>query len=343
MVTEQDLLAYLLDGLDDAEQRQLERALEESPALRNQLVRLRLVLQPLEADAAEIEPPADLHLRTLRRVAHLRVAEPARKIAPPVTASERLAPRRWWRRADVLVAAGILFVLGMFVPVLILQVRREAGITACADNLRNWHLALKQYQDQHGGFLPIADEDGPLNVAGAAAVKLRDQGYWRDGMRINCPGRARELVVVPPAQSQALALASQAKDDRWCQQLSGCYATPLGYYSGPDGRELRNVHVSLGSDYPVLVDRPARLGETSDAKAGNSPNHGFRGQNVLLQGGEVRFLPGRTLPIGTSMDSDLFRNERGELAPGLHSGDAVLVPSEVRLPPKAVFSQPAPE
>src|SRR6266404_5899947 len=96
-----NLLAYLLDSLDDAEKRELEAELLESPDARRRLALLKQALRPLDADREEIAPPPDLATRTLEKIA--AQVGPELPAAPriPATAS---GAGSWLRRADVLVA-----------------------------------------------------------------------------------------------------------------------------------------------------------------------------------------------------------------------------------------------
>ena len=63
---DEHLVGYLLKALDSDTERQVGDYLRASPEGRTRLELLRQALEPLEADKEEIDPPADLHLRTLR-------------------------------------------------------------------------------------------------------------------------------------------------------------------------------------------------------------------------------------------------------------------------------------
>ena len=69
----EDLLGYLLDALDEEERLQVERALEDDPTLREQLLELQRQIDPLEEELGDYEPPDGLAQITCERVA--RVAE----------------------------------------------------------------------------------------------------------------------------------------------------------------------------------------------------------------------------------------------------------------------------
>src|SRR5437879_4728150 len=140
---EENLIGYLLNSLDDATQQEVEGYLRSHPEAQEQLARLRGALEPLEADRDGPSPPAGLGVRTLARVAEHgwrelsqlpgSVTRNSRDGFPaPATAARELPkapvlpmhrapapPRRWWRRADVLIAAGLLLgVLGLLPPAL---------------------------------------------------------------------------------------------------------------------------------------------------------------------------------------------------------------------------------
>src|SRR5436309_1095223 len=63
------LVAYLLDQLDDHDKADIESRLESDPGLRRQADLLRDALEPLAADREELAVPAGLAVRTIARVA----------------------------------------------------------------------------------------------------------------------------------------------------------------------------------------------------------------------------------------------------------------------------------
>src|SRR5262249_54191995 len=66
---DEDLVGYLLDGLDAKERREVEALLEADPAARARLEALRQALEPLAADREDPLPPRGLAARTLARFA----------------------------------------------------------------------------------------------------------------------------------------------------------------------------------------------------------------------------------------------------------------------------------
>ncbi len=332
-----ELLAYLIDGLDDDESRAIERQLEASPELRQRLVRLREALNPLNVDREWPPASTDLHFTTLRKIAHYRTRQPApaaRELTPAPL--NRWGDRVWspshWRKIDFIVAAGILFVLGLLVPMLLSEIRQKHGIVACQENLRQFYNAFAAYQQSHDGYLPAVADQSPLNVAGAVNVILRENGYWGSDMQVTCPANPRhgDAPLLPPTLDELKERSQLDLNGTWRRQIGGCYAFPLGYWAGQgDLKQRQPLHLSLGSQMPIMADRPPREGEGIQWESMHSPNHAGKGQNVLFMGGHALFLKSRALAVHDGhFDPDIFRNDHRQVAPGLRPYDAVLAPSE---------------
>ncbi|HMP02061.1 MAG TPA: hypothetical protein PKC45_06130 [Gemmatales bacterium] len=344
MASDAEILAYVLRGLDEDEAVRVEGALEQNNAARQRLVGYRRFLQPLEADGEPPPAPANLYIDTLRRVAELRSRRATgvggkRMLEPAPRDRDVAVGRSRWRRADVAVAAIVLFAIGLLLPSAILHLRREQAKVACADNLRRLFPALQDYADRHGGYLPEIPTQEPYNIAGMYAVALRSDGVWRNDAHIHCPSNVAADRSPPPLTAEELRARVQSAegDSKWAQAVGGCYAYNLGYWtpSGPRPVEPVNMAMALPkSCIPVLADRPPRNGESHRPLA-NSPNHGYRGQNVLFLDGSVQFLTVRSL----LQDDDIYLNRKREMAPGLDPTDAVLGLSETRIP----VQRPGPE
>ncbi|MCI0680599.1 MAG: hypothetical protein L0Y71_00730 [Gemmataceae bacterium] len=279
------LLDYLLDRLDEPAKRQVEARLQVDAAARRQLELLRLALAPLAADQ-EMAPPPNLAARTVARVAEHVCRELPRAPAP---LRSEAAGRPWWRRADVLVAASLLVVFaGIGLP-LLLRLRGPSSavvLVECQENLRRFGVALKDYEAVHKQ--PPSIEQAPYNVAGVIVPVLQDAGVLPSGFSVRCPGHG-------PYQPCNLTLAdikamTPAEFSRHAPGLLTSYAFTLGYRDG-DGK-WHAVHRADSSANAVLIfaDSPPPA-----VAAGNSPNHGSRGQNVLFLDGHVQFLTQRTL------------------------------------------------
>src|SRR5262245_25164441 len=113
-LSDDTLVGYLLDALDEGERAQVDAQLQAEPESRWRLEQLQAALEPLAADKATAAPPAGLAVRTLARVAEFSCRELPRA---PVEAARPAASRGWWRRADVLVAACLaIMALGLALP-----------------------------------------------------------------------------------------------------------------------------------------------------------------------------------------------------------------------------------
>src|SRR4051812_15862743 len=130
------LLGYLLETLDPPTRQKVESELQSSPEARARLARIQAALGPLAEDAADLEPPPGLVIDTLARVAEYRCTHPRALSAPPARADAPAWGR--FRRADVVVATLILFVVsGLLAPLLLRQWRYHDRY-ACANNLRKF-------------------------------------------------------------------------------------------------------------------------------------------------------------------------------------------------------------
>src|SRR5438128_3848496 len=113
---DENLVGYLLDVLDPEAQRGVERYLAAQPEAQKQLELLRQALQPLECDRDAIDPPPTLWLRTLGRIAEHRCQTLPAAPEPVILRATPATGRLWWRRSDVLAAAGILLCLSLILP-----------------------------------------------------------------------------------------------------------------------------------------------------------------------------------------------------------------------------------
>ena len=332
-----ELLGYLMDALDETESDSVEKQLEASPDLRTRMVRLRDLLTPLQDDVAATEPTNDLHYRTLRMIAHYRVAHPSTLSSeinrvPAHRWSDRVWSPSQWRRVDFVVAAGILFILGLVIPMLLNEIRNKHGVVACQNNLRQFYNAFSSYQQSHDGYMPALADQGLLSTAGATNVILRENGLWGNGMQVSCPANPRhsEAPLMPPTLAELAERDKHDLNQSWRKQIGGCYAFPLGYWQGQGhNRKLQALHQALGNDVPIMADRPPREGEVPHWESAPSPNHNGKGQNVLFMGGHVLFMKNRQLDArGEHHDADIYRNDLNQVAAGLRPYDAVLAPSE---------------
>jgi prepilin-type processing-associated H-X9-DG protein len=286
-----DLVGYLLDVLDSEERARVEGALRTDPSARREFDRVRATLAPLAADRPDEPPPPGLAERTIAFVA-AHTGDRPRPYSHVTAPSERPSyqPSRW-RRADALVAAAILIVLGGLGASGLGRLRYNYEVTACQNNLRQLHQALASFSHQHDGHFPQIAELPPRNIAGAFVPMLLEAGTLPTGGTPNCP------IAI-----KAAGLPSAG------------YAYSLGYRDG-DGvlHGLRADDSPFGNDLlPITADRQAPT------------SHG-NGHNVLFIGGHVRFC---TSPyVGVSGDN-VFVNLESRVAAGLHRLDSVLGASD---------------
>src|SRR5262249_55144619 len=151
------------------------------------------------------------------------------------------------------------------------------------------------------------DVKPPRNYAGIFVPILRQSGFQ---VNVRCPANSKSPPPEPvslEALEQEYALGSPLFQEH-VGQLSGCYAYPLGY-RGPDGRHfgLRMERNETNDRRSVLADRPPfEQQDQSGSFAGNSRNHGGKGQNVLFIGGNVMFAKKRDeLAVG---GKDIYLN-----------------------------------
>jgi hypothetical protein len=318
---DENLVGYLLKTLEPGEQAAVEAHLRGSAEARARLEALERALAPLAADAEPPEPPPGLALAALARVAEHRCR--ALPPAPPPSRHQLLpGPRRWGRRADLLVAASLLVLVGgLMLPGLVHQ-WREYQRRACAQNLHQFWVGLEAYADQREGQFPRVEERGPHSAAGVFVPVLRDAGVLPAGVSVGCPavGR-RDPAASSVAGLEALYRTSRSDYDAAARTLAGNYAYSLGY------RE-NGVHCGLnrgsGDGLPILAD-------ASPARAGNSANHGGAGQNVLYIGGNVRWCTERTVGVGLD---DIYLNQEYQVLAGVNRTDTCLGPGNASPAPR---------
>src|SRR5262245_20423350 len=199
---EENLVGYILESLDPETHRRVEAELRTNAQVRNRLDLLRRALEPLAADAADVPPPPDLWVRTLARIARDRCRPPGPPDGDVSGSPFRNLPRaprpawsEWlgsagtlaWRRADVLVAALLLVVVGGLAVTWLGGAWRDEQVYACQNNLRMFHQALCSYSDQHDGEFPRVGSEPPRNVAGIFVPLLRDAGCLGGDVSVACP------------------------------------------------------------------------------------------------------------------------------------------------------------
>lgn len=307
-----EMIDYVLGQVDGAERERLERALRDDDEQSVRVERLRQSIYRLLDDGTPFEHPPGLAERTVTFVARNRRRSRALSDFVPVR-----VPFRW---ADFAVAAGI-FVAGVLTLLPAVQRSRERMNQAgCVFNLQQLGNSFGQYAtvNQLMPYPPPARSDAP---AGSFAAMLHDAGVLDDAKLLDCPCNGpcphtgHELVGF-----NDLEHIRRTDPARYQRLVSFDYAYNIGYHHAP--QRPGPLDFEHSSQIPVLADQPNHDGFR--IKAGNSPNHAGRGQNVLFGDGSVRWF--RTRHVSAS-DPDLYLNNAHEPRPGLHQGDSVLVPS----------------
>jgi hypothetical protein len=317
---DENLLGYLLDALDRDAQLAVEAHLRLHPEARARLEELRQMLEPLDADANEPEPPPGLAASTLSRIAAHQAAR--RLLAAPQPSRRQVgtASRRGPRRADLVVAALILILSAGMGMTWLARQWRDYRILACQNNLHGIWTALQVYADGHsedGGAFPRVEVEPPRNFAGVYVPVLAAAGVMGGDVNTTCPAQPQHSTTI--CSINELEDLSRNRPDEYqalTHYLGGDYAYTLGYRVGDDLMGLRR---DSGDPLPILADRPR-----SDGR-GNSLNHGGAGQNVLYIGGQVRWCVEPT--VGVDRD-DIYRNLKNQVLAGEHQFDTVLGPSE---------------
>lgn len=244
---DENLIGYLMNALDPDEHRRTELYLRDNAEARNRLEKLRSALEPLACDRDQPAPPAGLVERTMARLAGAVRPQPLVTPARPRDVAHAPPP---WRRVDVLVAAGILVVIGGLGTSGLARLHEHSDRVRCQDNMRQYYQSFTNYANAHEGAIPEITDRPPYNKAGSFVPILAESGQLSPQVMVDCP-------------------AAESRN------RGPVYAYPLGYRDA-------NGHLHglrLGDDpamMPILAD-------WIDAQP-----HG-RGFNVMDLGGNVRF------------------------------------------------------
>jgi hypothetical protein len=309
------LLGYLLGALDDAERQQVEESLKKDPHMRWELSRAERSLEPLAGTRVDDAPPPGLAARTCRLAAETPRARHRPMMTPVPVAALWCGGVRW---PDMAMTTAVLLVSGLLIAPAVQYTRYEAQVTACKDNLREVGISLVGYSQLHQGYFPQVPSEGKLSAAGIFAPTLLHDGFLKRAERLQCPGSPRPVTQIPSWEELQTAAEPQLRELR--SRMGGTYGYSLGY---TDERGAYHGTKNLGRSYfAIVADVP-----TSDRRARQSRNHAGRGQNVLFEGGQVRFTATST-PEGLA--DDIFVNRQGVVAAGVGPDDAVIAPSETR-------------
>ena len=276
---EDKFIGYLLGSLDDDERPG--RSTPYSPNIPRRCAHLevlRQALEPLAADRDTIDPPADLVVRTIARVAE-HIVETEGSVAPsspgsPVAEFLRTLGRReaspvypWhgseanpaqYRRRDVATVFGLAAALMMVALTGVMTLRQTRDVQACQNHMRVVYQGLNDYASIHGDRYPqVADK---REVGTGLWSKFQKTQTMPSEIAFACPA-VRHQSGLPVID----------------------YAYHLGYRD--EQGKLQGLSHQMDNDqFPILADAPKRIDDHNTI-----PINHRKGQNVLFAGGQVRF------------------------------------------------------
>ena len=327
-----ELLAYLLNDLDDEQRARIKARLESDPTWRHELERLRSYVEGAhEASDSEADiPPADLVDRTCSFVKQASAqGELSPTVLPPMLTEslDVAAPaKRRWSLLDMAVAGGILLVMGTLLLPALRESRDAARRQQCHDNLHRLGTALAQFAEHSkAGQLPAIDRN---ENAGMYAIKLVESGMLTREQLVEllvCPSTQladdvqRGVIVMRIPTRRELAVAKGAQLKSMLENMGGSFAYRIGYVDKQ--KNYRQIEFGGRSNAPVMADKPC-----TSVVGFQSANHGGCGQNVLFQDQSVRYLQ---FCIETDRsDRHWFLNEDKQPAAGKNLHDIVMIRSE---------------
>lgn len=347
----EQLLGYLLGALDSKECIEVERAVAGSPEVAAEFAKLRSSLGTvgLLDEPESVEPPLCLASRTCEFVeariesfaaetvslkaitadavaaaddvadAAINKVRGPKVTLSPVTRAE--VSGYSMRRLDLIMACGVVLVGAAICFPLIYTSTFQANVASCQNHLRQLSQALQSYSElQPDGAFPHVAEAGPRSVAGIYAPTLLTSKLIENPRTFFCPGNPQLAASmsrkfrIPTLPELDAADGEQLNE--YHNTMGGSYGYNLGYHQGETILPPRN---SRRPNYALLADAP------HDSQPGRvSTNHERRGQNVLFEDGQVRFVNLANTRGGESSIDDPFHNRLGLVAAGVDINDAVI-------------------
>jgi prepilin-type processing-associated H-X9-DG protein len=322
-----DLLDYSLGQLEGDAMQRAALEVEADPTLAVRVERVRTGIAILCDDGGPTEVPSGLAARTRTFVlAEINHRPAVLEFSPS---------RRRFRVEDFAVAATIFIASLLALTPAIIRSKERWGRAACSYNLQKVGLRLHQYAATNNSY-PFVASDDEIPHAGAIICRLNERGYHVDPADLRCPSTGSEEGERSRVPSLS-EVAQRLRDDPNCincRMLDNDYAFHVGNYAevddamGPRGKPIplpaRPTH-----SIPIIGDQPG-FDSTGRIFAGNSPNHGGQGQNVLFADGHTSWHNSRYI---SPADSDLYLNRANRSGYGLGPEDGVLVPAALRVDP----------
>lgn len=347
-----ELLAYLLNDLDEEQRGRIESRIKSDPIWQHELKRLRSYIEAapsLDDDSfttaleAEETLPVDLVNRTCSFVQQASSQGELSPAVLPPTLSESQdsvsSKSKRWSLVDLGVAASILLMLGTLLLPAIQESRAAARRAQCKSNLYAIGKALVRFSDQSNGQIPTI---GRNENAGMYAVKLVERGILTREQIIRllvCPSTQladdvyNGVITIRIPTRQELATATDKDLAPLLENMGGSFAYRVGYLSQQeDGQPImyRQIPFTRNSQIPMMADKPS-----NEIHAYQSANHGGCGQNVLFEDLSIRYV---TVCIEQGHDRNWYVNIYGQPGAGTNPEDVVLLRSE-SFPLRAVIAQ----
>ncbi|MDZ4849378.1 MAG: hypothetical protein SGI77_08785 [Pirellulaceae bacterium] len=339
-ISDETLLGYILDALDEPEHKEVSAALLKDRFLRIRLTTLQSMAGPLAPDNELIEPPGAMVSRVMSQVDDERDFIETSSVggehspncpdklcltASGASGGTRSSFRSVWLDTGISMLAATIGVC-LAAPA-ILQTRETARSSQCSSGLMALGQQIHDFAFQNRqACVPEISTDGPLAFAGAYAIHLNDTGHLEDTRVLWCPSERNNRFSMAGMGKLQLPSASKLKKLtearlRFWQHVSG------GSYAYNLGVVVNNQHrmptIESSSNIAILADAPVQL-EGSKMKL--TAHRGFA-SNVLYQDGRIQLL--RFDKIYDGYDHP-YLNRKGLVQAGLDRDDSALGPSYLR-------------
>lgn len=327
-VSDEELLSYLLGGLDSVDQQKIHQALLVDPVLRRRLTAIQELQTPLAGAQISVPSPADLTSKVMDAIQSTKSnpsqgadKEDVRLQLPIQDPDESSA----W--TDTLTLAVCIIVLVSLVAPWMLRSRELARSQACVHRLAALGELIQSFARYHKPrTAPEIPVEGPLSFAGAYAVQLHDAELLTDLELRWCPSEVGQLAMNIGFDSQPIPSAKDfeamsATDQRyWRHVAGGSYAYNLGFFADPSKHRMplveTDAHIAILGDGPT-ANEDGSLSFTA---------HNDGSCNVLFLDGRVQTLQLENATV--TLDHPYF-NRAGKLEAGLDPFDSTLGPSFV--------------